>query len=64
MLLRQVKLVPLKKGIMKVRASGGGSSYESDLQLYSTEKTPRYKHYDVRYFNCNFEMYDDFIFAI
>ncbi len=40
------------------------SSYSSDLQLFSTDKTPRFKHYDIRYHHCNYEQYDDFLFAI
>ena len=41
-----------------------GVSIESDILLLSSEKTPRYKHYDIKYYNCNFDQYDDFIFAI
>ena len=45
LLLKQVKVIPLNKQLKNVRASA--SSYSSDIQLFSTEKTPRYKHYDV-----------------
>ena len=41
----------------------GAVSIESDILLLSSEKTPRYKHYDIKYYNCNFDQYDDFIFC-